>query len=34
MHATLVEALSVMISEAEGAVCAIESMPNPWKQFR
>jgi len=34
IHASPVEALSVMISEAAGAVCAVESMRHQWKQFR
>ena len=34
MHASPVEAVSLMISEATGAVCAVESMGHEWKQFR
>jgi hypothetical protein len=34
IHASPLEALSVMISEAGGAVCAVESMRYQWKQFR
>jgi hypothetical protein len=29
-----VEAVSLMISEAAGAVCAVECMRHQWKQFR
>jgi hypothetical protein len=28
-----VEEVSLKISEAAGAVCAVESMCHPWKQF-
>jgi len=34
IHASLVEAVSVVISEAGGAVCAVESMRHQWKEFR
>jgi len=34
IHALSVEAVSLKISEAAGAVCAVESMGHEWKQFR
>jgi len=34
IDASPMEVLSVMISEAGGAVCAVESMRHQWKQFR
>ena len=34
IHASPVEAVSLQISEAAGAMCAVESMRHPWKQFR
>jgi len=34
MHASPVEAFSMKISEAAGAVCAFECMRHPLKQFR
>ena len=34
IHASPVEAVSLMISESPGAVCAVESMRHPWKLFR
>jgi hypothetical protein len=33
IHASPVEAVSLMISESLGAVCALESKPHPWKYF-
>jgi hypothetical protein len=34
MHASLVEAVSLKISDAAGAGCSVECMRHHWKQFR
>jgi len=33
IHVSAVEAVSFIISESIGVVCAVESMCHPWKQF-